>query len=184
MKIEREPHLMASATDRQGNDVGMRSTTEARWGNFFTAAGFDWKYEPKTFPLSNGQKYTPDFLVRNLGWVECKPTIRHLKESWPRMELFLAEHCAEKTGFESKLFAFINSRPPLTLSENVLFEGGKIWKPNAHKMGVILLEALGANQEQGWPQINNALRKSSTDRANRMMHIKEILLYTLEEMLS
>lgn len=60
-----------------------RSRLEARWAVFFTAAGWDWEYEPEGFDLPSGW-YLPDFVItegakvpegarRRSFWVEVKP---------------------------------------------------------------------------------------------------------------
>jgi hypothetical protein len=53
-----------------------RSRLEARWAVFFDALGLDWTYEPEGFALSNGERYLPDFYVRDIDdglYVEVKP---------------------------------------------------------------------------------------------------------------
>lgn len=43
-----------------------RSRLEARWAVFFDAIGAEWEYEPEGFELSDGTKYLPDFLLKNV----------------------------------------------------------------------------------------------------------------------
>lgn len=66
-----------------GNTL-FRSRLEARWAVFldFTENVLNWEYEPKTFKLSNGWTYTPDFRVKLFQldrqpktiYLEVKPT--------------------------------------------------------------------------------------------------------------
>lgn len=52
-----------------------RSRLEARWALFLEYLKIDYVYEPRTFHLPNGHKYTPDFyLPYRKVWFEIKPT--------------------------------------------------------------------------------------------------------------
>lgn len=42
-----------------------RSRLEARWAVFFDALGIEWEYEPEGYELSDGERYLPDFELRN-----------------------------------------------------------------------------------------------------------------------
>ena len=66
------------------NGVIFRSRLEAQWAVFWDELGVKWEYEPKTFPLSDGKQYTPDFWIVDLAlWVEIKPNakIAHEEEA-------------------------------------------------------------------------------------------------------
>lgn len=57
------------------NGFCFRSRLEARWAIFLEYLQIDYLYEPKTFRLPNGHKYTPDFyLPSRRVWFEIKPT--------------------------------------------------------------------------------------------------------------
>lgn len=48
-----------------------RSRLEARWGVFFDSLGFEWRYEPETFP-----GYVPDFYIEQGNmWFEVKGSL-------------------------------------------------------------------------------------------------------------
>jgi len=52
-----------------------RSRLEARWSIFLEYIKIDYVYEPRTFHLPNGHKYTPDFYLPSRKiWLEIKPT--------------------------------------------------------------------------------------------------------------
>jgi hypothetical protein len=56
------------------NGYCLRSRLEARWAIFLEYLSIDYVYEPRTFQLSNGHKYTPDFYLPNRKmWLEIKP---------------------------------------------------------------------------------------------------------------
>lgn len=69
----------------------MQSRLEARWAIFFTRAGFEWSYEHRTFTLSIGQPYTPDFYLPEIGWIEIKATVRDAQISQRKFRTFAAE---------------------------------------------------------------------------------------------
>lgn len=51
-----------------------KSMLEKRWAVFFDQCGYTWSYEPEWFTLPGGEKYKPDFYVKELGlYVETKP---------------------------------------------------------------------------------------------------------------
>lgn len=61
--------------------IPFRSRLESRWARFFSYLGLPWRYEPYTFPLPNGRRYTPDFHVETPDgplWVEIKPVTEAL----------------------------------------------------------------------------------------------------------
>lgn len=69
----------------------MQSRLEARWAIFFMRAGFEWSYEPCTFKLSNGEPYTPDFYLPEIGWIEIKATVRDARIGERKFRIFAAE---------------------------------------------------------------------------------------------
>ena len=62
--------------------IEMRSKLESRIALFLDALNIKWEYEPKTFLLSNGHPYKPDFYLPELKqWIEVKGDIKdHNKE--------------------------------------------------------------------------------------------------------
>ncbi len=90
-----------------------RSRLEARWAVFFDTFELEWEYEPETFVLPNHQQYTPDFWIKNLGWIEIKPSYEAFSCN-PKYNLF-AQYLVEKFGRgdqpESKYFSFCSSSP-------------------------------------------------------------------------
>ena len=55
-----------------GEYVSMRSGWEVAYAEWLDGKGIKWKYEPKTFILSEGNAYTPDFLLEDGTYVEVK----------------------------------------------------------------------------------------------------------------
>lgn len=56
--------------------IKMRSKLEAKFAVFLDALKINWMYEPKSFVLSNGITYIPDFYLPELNtWVEVKGKI-------------------------------------------------------------------------------------------------------------
>ena len=66
----------------------MQSRLEARWAIFFSRSGFDWRYEPQTFRLPNGEIYTPDFYLPEIGWLEIKATAADARTAEQKLRLF------------------------------------------------------------------------------------------------
>jgi hypothetical protein len=55
------------------NGYYFRSRLEMRWALFFESLNIDYVYEPRTFHLSNGKRYTPDFWIPRIkAWLEIK----------------------------------------------------------------------------------------------------------------
>lgn len=59
---------------KDGSEIFVRSTWEAVFiKDYLEKYDFSWKYEPNTFTLSSGNKYTPDFYIEDDDvWVEIK----------------------------------------------------------------------------------------------------------------
>lgn len=73
-------------------DIGhfVRSSWEANVCRVLIALGVPYEYEPRTFRLSDGQTYRPDFLVANELWVEVKGWMDAKSRS--KVETFRADH--------------------------------------------------------------------------------------------
>lgn len=51
-----------------------RSSWEAKVDLFLDHIGLEWQYEPETFELGNGRRYTPDFFIPSMNlFIEVKP---------------------------------------------------------------------------------------------------------------
>ena len=80
--------LKLQTVEKTGHTV--RSNWEKEIDLMLHEAGIDYKYEPKTFELPNGDTYTPDFIIRGEIVIEVK--------GWPddkskkRAELFMQEY--------------------------------------------------------------------------------------------
>lgn len=63
-------------------EIEMRSRFETKIAYFLDCLNIKWKYEPKTFLLSSGIMYCPDFFLPELNmWIEAKGVIEpHNKE--------------------------------------------------------------------------------------------------------
>lgn len=87
---------MRSSTPRYGKydakhtwygENWFRSKLETLWAVFFDQLGLTWSYEPKTFEFKNGDKYTPDFWIKD--W-RCYVEIKYRREdinAWPSSNL-------------------------------------------------------------------------------------------------
>lgn len=63
-----------------------------------------WQYEPKTFTLSNGQKYTPDFYMKDLNqWVEIKGSDKRKQKNRYKADLFSKDFPNEKILFLTEI---------------------------------------------------------------------------------
>lgn len=55
------------------NGIRMKSNWEVKYAEHLDSLKLSWKYEPKTFILSNGKRYTPDFYIEDTNeWHEVK----------------------------------------------------------------------------------------------------------------
>ena len=64
--------IHSKQTEFQG--ITYRSRTEARWAAFFSTLNLDFRYEPTLMSLSNGERYLPDFFIKEFeAWFEVKP---------------------------------------------------------------------------------------------------------------
>lgn len=58
------------------NSIRMKSSWEVKFAQLCDENNIEWQYEPKTFKIQDGQRYTPDFFLPKLDlWVEVKPTL-------------------------------------------------------------------------------------------------------------
>jgi hypothetical protein len=83
-----------------GELVSMRSNWEVAYAEHLNNNNIKWVYEPKTFNLSDGSAYTPDFYiacknqyVEVKGWLtdKAKIIIQKFREDFPEIELILAD---------------------------------------------------------------------------------------------
>jgi hypothetical protein len=164
MKMERREHRLAVV-----DGVTMRSTLEARWAVFFGCLRLKWQYEPRTFDLNTAGRYTPDFRVDNLGWVEIKPTVDHLRESWSRIKGFLATK-------PEPIYAFCSDKVRLRKNEMVCFKDGAILIPNEAQMYEILSTARDKNLGIETDLIYNAGIAAAIETANasKMDHMVSV----------
>ena len=51
--------------DSSGNKIPCKSSYEVIVANYLTDSGIDFEYEPETFKLAEGSRYTPDFYLKN-----------------------------------------------------------------------------------------------------------------------
>ena len=63
--------------------IQFRSRLESNIAYFLDKLDIKWQYEPKSFLLSNGNHYMPDFYLPELKtWVEAKGIIEMAKKQW------------------------------------------------------------------------------------------------------
>jgi len=71
--------------------VYFRSSYELKYAKYLDGKSILWKYEHKTFPLSNGTTYTPDFyLTKKRKYIEIKGFMR--KDARNKLKLFKKEY--------------------------------------------------------------------------------------------
>lgn len=64
----------------------MKSKLESKIAYFLDALNIKWEYEPKTFVLSNGETYIPDFYLTELKmWLEVKGDIQEHNYEFSRI---------------------------------------------------------------------------------------------------
>lgn len=83
--------------DKNGRTFKMRSTWEKKYAEYLDSNDIKWEYEIKTFELSIGCCYTPDFLVEGKyyevkGYMHkhSKEKIECFKKDYPQIELIIA----------------------------------------------------------------------------------------------
>lgn len=71
--------------------VVMRSSWEIKFAKYLDNIGVKYEYEPKSFILSNGTRYIPDFYLPTEDlWVEIKGYLERKSED--KMKLFISEY--------------------------------------------------------------------------------------------
>lgn len=177
MKMFREENRLAVV-----DGVTMRSSLEARWATFFGCLRLKWQYEPETFELPNGGRYTPDFHVSYLGWVEIKPTVQHLRETWQRLKAFLA------TKPDEPIWAFCSDKVRLRKNEAVYFNDGKILLPSEGQIYAMLSmardKALGIEQGPVYNAgIAAAIETANEAKMDRMISIGDRCRYDADRIM-
>ncbi len=174
MKVERQEHRLTVV-----NGTTVRSALEARWATFFDCLRLRWRYEPETFTAGNGARYTPDFHVKGMGWVEIKPTLAHFRESWDRLK-----GCLVVMG--EPLWAFCSARVELRKGESVLFKDGKILLPDeCHLYAAIAVarnKALGfdATSAQISAAIALAIEAANDVKLDHMVRVGDRMRYDFD----
>lgn len=156
------------------NGVPMRSTLEARWATFFSALSFPWTYEPESFVLADKWRYTPDFHVEHLGYVEVKPTLAHLRESWPRIKRFTQLYP------EKVLYLFPGDR--VYFRDVIRFQGQSIYRPTIRQMFVTLALIRHANSKVPYgticDAINVAQQTANSATISHLIPIRAVFAFT------
>lgn len=74
-----------------GTIIKMRSSWEVLYAKFLDSQEIIWQYEPKSFKLSNGHRYFPDFFLPDLNeWHEVKGYLAPSAQE--KMDLFKKEY--------------------------------------------------------------------------------------------
>jgi hypothetical protein len=95
-------------------DIDFRSRLEARWAVFLASAGYDFRYEFKTFK-GPGFYYTPDFWVNvdgNLLILEIKPA-GYVSSEWDRFKWRWMHSTLKENVATNAEFAVIYGMPYL-----------------------------------------------------------------------
>lgn len=101
--------------------ITMKSKLEAKFAYFLDALNIKFQYEPKTFILSNGVTYIPDFYLPDLKtWIETKGNI--------------LEHNKEL----SKLFVKDNKQELILISNDTIFFYGN-WEGEVYESTDVLI---------------------------------------------
>lgn len=89
-----------------------RSLLEARWGMAFWMMHHEWRYEPHTFHMPRGRRYTPDFYLEDVGWIEIKPHFEALQAVEDKLSMF-ARYKADliESGAVRRVFSIDVSYP-------------------------------------------------------------------------
>jgi hypothetical protein len=86
MRSSKSPYGLYESKHTWYGKNWFQSKLEAQWAVFFDQLGLTWRYEPKTFEF-NGEKYTPDFLIKDwCCYVEIKFRRKDLK-AWSASNL-------------------------------------------------------------------------------------------------
>lgn len=103
-----------------GQWIALRSTWEIAYAIWLDAQGIAWEYEAKTFLLSDGSVYTPDFylvasgeFVEVKGWLRGKWLDKYEKfcQDYPDISIILADRqYLENLGIDLKQL-FVSTRP-------------------------------------------------------------------------
>jgi hypothetical protein len=172
-----------------GQRIFFRSLLEARWASFFECFCFDWLYEPYTFELPDGSRYTPDFYLDGVGWIEIKPNINKLKEVQEKLKNFSYFKAQLIPSQYSKRFFSISVNRPTFCKNYAIVE----WLPNSFKTGgkkfavdTICSPYFSEFKNQYPDQYVNLLDKifenASAKRSGGFYSMKEVLTYTLLDM--
>lgn len=75
------------------NGYYLKSTLEYIYARYLDHVGIAWRYEVKTFQLSNGGSYKPDFHLEDGSFVEIKGGFNY-QTDLPRIKLFETDYQA------------------------------------------------------------------------------------------
>lgn len=64
---------------KNGMITVFRSYLESKWAYLFDSFGLTWAYEPAIIHLSKNSIYIPDFFIKDVGFIEIKPTVELLR---------------------------------------------------------------------------------------------------------
>jgi hypothetical protein len=95
---------------RNGDTILFRSRLEARWGFIFDALDLEWVYEPAQIRLGNNFLYLPDFFIKEVGFIEIKPSVETLANEGIDKLLRAGEIISEFSSSNS-LISIFSSEP-------------------------------------------------------------------------
>jgi len=78
---------------RNGEEIILRSSWEAKFAEYLDKNNIDWEYETRTYSLSNGLTYTPDFITNDVMY-EVKGYFH--EDNKEKFYLFKTEYPNEK----------------------------------------------------------------------------------------
>ena len=88
MLLERE---QLKAIPTQYRRIQFKSTLAAKWAVFFDHIETQWIYREKPAAHKIVTNYTPDFYLKNVGWIDITPKMDFLSQKLPLIRRFAGE---------------------------------------------------------------------------------------------
>lgn len=138
----------------------LKSTLEYIYARYLDYMGIQWQYEVKTYELSNGGSYKPDFLLANGSYVEIKGGFNY-ETDLPRIKVFEKDYGTTVQVLQEKdLRQIIRSTP-------FVFEHlKKEWKQKAKQLG---MDTSGSNNPRYGVRASESTRAKISQKAKARM---------------
>jgi hypothetical protein len=142
----------------------LKSTLEYICARYLDYMGISWQYEVKTFELSTGGSYKPDFLLSDGSFIEIKGTFNYLTDL-PRIQTFEQDYQVKVAVLQEKDLRLLIRKTPFVFEQLK-----REWKQTAKGLG---MDTSGSNNPRYGAKVSETTRAKISQKAKSRLQKPE-----------